>query len=412
MAKVLWVQKQDIGPLPRVGHSMAFDVGRKRVVLFGGDSPEGTRFGDTWEWDGDNWTQVQDIGPSPRRFHAVAYDSARSRVVLFGGWNGTLFGDTWEWDGNDWTQVEDSGPARRFAHSMAYDASRKCVVLFGGVILGGAYVNDTWEWDGAAWVQQADTGPSARSHAAMSYDSIRKRTVLFGGAGVSATLALGDTWEWDGTAWTEESNFGPDPCLAATMVFNGARSALYGGMQYLAAAPPPEMFSRSWEWDGKHWTARQDMGPGPRAFHGAAYDSARSRIVLFGGSSAPLIPAPPASDIFGDTWEQFQTGPASPGGGSGVVEFHIPAGTGGLAWNSAASIVIASVGDTLRIVNDDAMSHELHTNGAPFPHPTSDIAPGASADYVLQSPYEPVNSGALYDHRFGPPSQFWIRVVP
>ena len=413
MAKVLWVQKQDIGPLPRVGHSMAFDAGRKRVVLFGGDSLAGTLFGDTWEWDGDNWTQVQDIGPSPRKFHAAAYDSARSRVVLFGGWNGILFNDTWEWDGSDWTQVEDSGPAKRFEHSMAYDASRQCAVLFGGQIGTGPYLNDTWEWDGAEWVQQADTGPSVRSLAAMSYDSIRKRTVLFGGlAGTAgAPLVLGDTWEWDGTTWTEESNFGPDPCLAATMVFNGARSALYGGIQFRAGKSPPEVFSRSWEWDGKHWTARQDMGPGPRAFHGAAYDSARSRIVLFGGASAPISPTPPASDIFGDTWEQFQTGPSSSGGGSRIVEFLIPPGTLSVVWNTAASIVVASVGDTLRIVNNDAVNHRPHTDGAPFPHPTSDIAPGTSADYVLLSPYDPVNSGPLYDHDFGRPSEFWIRVV-
>jgi hypothetical protein len=85
MAKLLWTQKQDIGPRSRVGHAMTYDAGRQRVVLFGGDSLGGTLFGDTWEWDGENWTQVQDIGPSARAFHAIAHDSSRNRIVLFGG---------------------------------------------------------------------------------------------------------------------------------------------------------------------------------------------------------------------------------------------------------------------------------------------------------------------------------------
>ena len=46
------------------------------------------------------WTQREDIGPRARVLHALAYDSARARVVLFGG-NALLapFNDTWEWDG-------------------------------------------------------------------------------------------------------------------------------------------------------------------------------------------------------------------------------------------------------------------------------------------------------------------------
>src|SRR5262249_47943874 len=107
MARVLWTQKQDIGPKPRAGHAMTYDANRRRVVLFGGDSlNDGLLFGETWEWDGENWTQVQDIGPSPRAFHAMAYDSARRRSVLFGGrTTAGRTGDTWEWDGESWTQV-------------------------------------------------------------------------------------------------------------------------------------------------------------------------------------------------------------------------------------------------------------------------------------------------------------------
>jgi hypothetical protein len=410
MAKVLWVQKQDIGPRARGGHAMAFDAARQRVVLFGGDSVGTTLLGDTWTWDGENWTEVQDIGPSTRCFHAVAYDSARARVVLFGGESATgTLADTWEWDGSDWAQVADTGPSARSRHAMTFDAARQRVVLFGGRTAAGAALNDTWEWDGNDWVQQEDTGPSGRSFAAMAYDSTRNRAVLFGGVGAASSPAFGDTWEWDGTAWTEEANFGPDPCLAATMVFNGASVALFGGIQSLAVTSPPKLFALSWEWDGKHWTARQDMGPGPRAFHGAAFDSGRSRLVLFGGASTVLTVSALAGSIFGDTWEQFGSAPAT-GGQPALVVFHIPAGTGGSPWNTLATIVVAAVGDTLRIVNDDSVAHMPHASGSPFPHPTTDIQPGQQADYVLQSPFDPGTSTPLYDHDHGPAAQFWIRV--
>ena len=319
MAKVLWTQKQDIGPRPRAGHAMTYDATRQRVVLFGGDSLDGLLFGDTWEWNGENWTQVQDIGPSGRAFHAIAFDSTRRRSVLFGGRNANgLLGDTWEWDGEDWTQVADSGPARRLGHAMAFDTNRRRVVLFGGAAAGR--LNDTWEWDGNEWVQQGDSGPSARVHPAMAYDTRRGRLVLFGGA--AEDLGLGDTWEWDGTAWTEESDFGPDACAGGAMVFKGTRVALFGGIASIASPAPeplPEIFDRSWEWDGRHWTARQDMGPGDRVFHAMAFDEARSRVVLFGGSRVPLGDGAGAG-VQGDTWEQFEEGQTSVAIGVARVE--------------------------------------------------------------------------------------------
>ena len=82
MAQVLWTQRQDIGPKARLGHALAYDTVRKRVVLFGGDSLRSGRLRDTWEWDGENWTQVADIGPSPRREYGMAYDAGRQTMVF------------------------------------------------------------------------------------------------------------------------------------------------------------------------------------------------------------------------------------------------------------------------------------------------------------------------------------------
>lgn len=52
MARLLWTQKQDFGPFPRLSHGLAFDSNRSRVVLFGGETavgPPTVLIGDTWE---------------------------------------------------------------------------------------------------------------------------------------------------------------------------------------------------------------------------------------------------------------------------------------------------------------------------------------------------------------------------
>jgi hypothetical protein len=38
------------------------------------------------------------------------------------------------------------------------------------------------------------------------------------------------------------------------------------------------------------------------------------------------------------------------------------------------------------------------------------IAPGGSADYLLQSPADPAGH-LLYDHNFGQTASFWIKVT-
>ena len=55
---------------------------------------------------------------------------------------------------------------------------------------------------------------------------------------------------------------------------------------------------QTWEWDGRLWTQRQDMGPSGRYGHALAYDSQRDRVVLFGGYAF----LPPGGYV-SDTWE-------------------------------------------------------------------------------------------------------------
>ena len=62
-------------------HALAYDSGRSRVVLFGGEDAAFAPLGDTWEWDGDEWTQVADTGPAPRAGHAMCFDAPGARTT-------------------------------------------------------------------------------------------------------------------------------------------------------------------------------------------------------------------------------------------------------------------------------------------------------------------------------------------
>jgi kelch motif-containing protein len=85
MARLLWQQRQAIGPTARTYAGMTFVSSKGRSLLFGGYTDGSPSFlSDTWEWDGEEWVQVADTGPTPR-VPMLTYDSARNVVVLFGG---------------------------------------------------------------------------------------------------------------------------------------------------------------------------------------------------------------------------------------------------------------------------------------------------------------------------------------
>ena len=134
----------------------------------------------------------------------------------------------------------------------------------------------------------------------MACDSVRSRTVLFGGANDSSGV-LGDTWEWDGSLWSRVSGFGSAPASGGAAAFKKDSVAFFGGVlanRDVASDVSPNL----WTWDGKHWTLRQHIGPGPRFDHAMAYDSKRSCLVLFGGT-----PDLNRANVFGDTWEHSET---------------------------------------------------------------------------------------------------------
>lgn len=292
-----WVQRASTGPSPRVEYGFAYDSARGVVVLFGGANNLSftSVFADTWEWDGSSWSLRATTGPSARCDNAMAFDSDRSVTVSFGGYSGAFFGDTWEWNGATWVLRTSIGPQPRADSFMVYDAARKVMVLFGGLRANNTIAGDTWEYDGvtATWTLRSNAGPPPRWIARMSYDAARSVTVLFGGAGASG--ALGDTWEWDGTAWMLRADNGPSARYGNAMAFDHHRgvSLIFGGGTTFGGGD-----NQTWEYDGAAaipvWTQHLLPSPSPRTFVKMAFDSARCRMVLFGGYGGAFLQ---------DTWE-------------------------------------------------------------------------------------------------------------
>ena len=285
------------GPEARSWAEMVYDRAREANLLFGGNAGA-VFFGDTWKWDGSTWTLVATEGPSPRVFHSMAYDSVRDVAVLFGGSeeSGDL-GDTWEWDGTVWTLRSTGGPTARHLQVMAFDEQRGVVVLFGGKD-GATESGETWEWDGSTWALRATTGPDPRRSQCMAYDAEHGMTVLFGGMSYDGSYTYyDDTWLWDGTVWTLAATSGPPALELAAMVYDSARGrvVLFGGSD-----ADGTNLSGTWEWDGgvNTWTRLSNRGPAGRTTRAITYDRLRDAVVLFGGYDGDTVLA--------DTWEMVR----------------------------------------------------------------------------------------------------------
>lgn len=331
---------EERSPEARSWHALAQDEDRGVTVLFGGayGASDGSNvyLQDTWEWDGTNWVDRTPAAGEPlplgRMSPALGYDRVRKRVVLHGGVDDYgPFDDTWEWDGARWKERTPSdplaSPGYRYGHAMAFDDQEGEMVLYGGTdstYMGWVSFEDTWLWDGQIWRPARYTGnpPSGRCYHAMAYDQTRKRVVLYGGQSYWSAewmcppcgfpYAARDTFEWDGSKWSEmypEGSEAPTTLVSHAMAFSQRGPTLmFGGGSWIFGGSP---LDETWAWDGKSWThavhgAHDNGAPEARSGHAMAYDSKRSRAVLFGGSSKDNY-------ALGDTWEWDDGAFARPG---------------------------------------------------------------------------------------------------
>jgi hypothetical protein len=292
MARMLWTQRQDIGP-PMGWHvRMAYDEKRRVIILVCQDIPE-PQTTQTWLWDGELWVQVADTGPS--KTDALVWDAKREMLVA------TTEDSLWEWSGTDWTQVSDQVTGMG---TSAFRHSR-------GRLIRTTFKENspalTWEWNDGAWTQIDDMGPPKRAKFDLVYDVEHAVTLLVAGAIYSRNTPTGffsgspakDTWAFDGR-WKAVADFGPSPRWEQASAYDSDRNCvvLFGGTTVSANPPANPMHNDTWEWNGVLWRQVEDMGPSERAEAVMAYDKGRKRCVLFGGHQSD-------SNRFVDTWEYY-----------------------------------------------------------------------------------------------------------
>ena len=84
--------------------------------------------------------------------------------------------------------------------------------------------------------------------------------------------------------WTQKEDIGPSPRYGHAMAYEAARQrvVLFGGSGF-GGSGSSGLLNDTWGWDGAAWTQLADMGPPARRNHAMAYDESRHRLVLFGG---------------------------------------------------------------------------------------------------------------------------------
>jgi N-acetylneuraminic acid mutarotase len=235
-------------PSERMGHAMVYDPVGRKVILFGGHSGLDD-LNDTWAYDPatNQWTNLNPAGTLPpvRSLHTMFYDSGTKKVILFGGWNGAVLGDLWAYDpaANTWKELHPSRaqPPARSGHSMVYDSDTGKAILFGGMGEGDVLLNDTWVYTPKAntWNQIKPAGdlPPARGAASMVYDLGTGTVILFGGGlkGVDGG-DFNDVWSYDPAAnsWTElnPGNGAPSVRWGSSIIYYPAsdKVIVFGGM--------------------------------------------------------------------------------------------------------------------------------------------------------------------------------------
>jgi MYXO-CTERM domain-containing protein len=155
----------------------------------------------------------------------------------------------------------------------------------------------TWTWE----QKHPAHSPAFANVHAMTYDETRRRVVLF--AGRRGEVAAVGTWEWDGNDWIDRTPAptakSPSARAGVSLAYDSARKKvlLFGGNG--PAGTNWADLSDTWEWDGTVWVEKKPSAhPSPRSDAPMAFDAAHGEVLLHGGLAADANGALP----LGDTW--------------------------------------------------------------------------------------------------------------
>ena len=299
-----WTELSPAGaPIPGlVFMSGIYDPVRDRMVIIGGNNGT-TNSNDVWALTLSGtpmWTKLTTTQSEPV-FGRAIYDPVRDRVLVVGYanqvWALPLSGAA------DWTRLQPTGtvPAARFGCTVIYDSLRDRLVLFGGENDDYPNPRDTWALSLSgtpAWTELAPAGtlpPGRTGHTAI-YDPAHDRMVIFAGDNESY-YSMNDTWalSFSGTpVWNELTPAGVSPLYRAahSAIYDPVRErmVIFGGYYNTRRSDySNEVWSLSLS-GNPVWTPVPGPMPSQRSGHTAIYDSARDRMVVFGGDAKHYFP--------------------------------------------------------------------------------------------------------------------------
>ena len=267
--------------------------------------------------------------PSWRLNTTMTYDPVRKQIMMFGG-DGTgtgplgILNDIWIWTGANWVLLGPVPlPEGRVDGNAAYDAVLQQIVLFSGLSSSGPanLPNEVWLWDGARWKQQSQNpSPAPEFGGSMAYDEVRQQVVLFGGARGTSSVELrsGETWIYANNAVQQFVNLsitanpagagtfavsaqgqtgpsyrtGSEISITATPASSAADFEFWTGACAGASNPCPLRLIADTAVTGNFLAPSKwiQLGPANRPMQrdlaGAAFDTVRGELVLFGGATA------------------------------------------------------------------------------------------------------------------------------
>lgn len=293
-------------PPARAFAPLVYDAERQRITLFGGERNL-VKFGDTWQFDTrrGRWSQkLPATSPPARGGLALGYDPIRKRVVVFGGLTTTtLLNDTWEWNGTTWTQVfPATSPSPRWDMRFAYDSVRGKLIGYGGGP-SGYTSNETWTYDGTTWEHVAQSGlPEGRRLFGMTYDPVIGGLVMYGGgtSAIPPPNSFSDTWHYVGGTWQRDMTAGvPSALQAFTLTWDPIGSSARGYSGWAASGFAENSDVHSYAGLPLAWQSDSSCCPDRRAEHVWAYSAEADGIVMFGGKARD---ASGSQYVAGDTW--------------------------------------------------------------------------------------------------------------
>ncbi len=299
-AQLAWSKLAATGPGPREDHTWTADGEGRIAYLFGGRDGS-TVFDDLWAYDleTDSWTELSpEAHPSARFGHEAAWVDGIGLVVFAGQAGTTFFNDLWAYDpaSNAWTQLPSDGavPVSRYGACSSVGPDGRLWISH-GFTSDGARFADTRAYDFTAlsWADETPAGehPVERCLHACWWDDSGE-LALYAGQTTGVT-ALGDLWTLGADGWTNlDGSLPPERNLPAHARLSGA-TVVFGGMGLDAAFREDLWLLRDGDADAEELTP-DGQAPEPRAGAAMVADTARDRILLFGGRAA--------DGSFGDAW--------------------------------------------------------------------------------------------------------------